>query len=83
MRSPISILNCFAAAATTLFIAGPAQALTVVPTGLEPGDEYRLVFVTDGITRANSTDISFYNDFVTNDVAGSQRIADCRGQIVD
>ncbi|MDJ0732426.1 MAG: PEP-CTERM sorting domain-containing protein [Crocosphaera sp.] len=62
----------FAATATTMLVAGAAQALTVVPTDLNPGDEYRLVFVTDGTRDATSSDISVYNDFVTNDVTGSQ-----------
>lgn len=74
INSSIRLLNSisFASAATTLLIAGAAQALTVVPTDLNPGDEYRLVFVTDSRRNATSDDISVYNDFVTNDVAGSQ-----------
>ncbi len=43
----------------------------VVPTGLNPGDQYRLVFVTDGTRDATSTNINDYNTFVTNEVTGS------------
>ena len=37
----------------------------VVPIGLNPGDRYRLVFVTSGTRNATSTLISDYNAFVT------------------
>lgn len=48
-------------------LAGGAEAGTVVtvPTDLNPGDQYRLVFVTNGARNALSTDIADYNDFVT------------------
>jgi hypothetical protein len=36
------------------------------PAGLNPGDKYRLVFVTSTTTDATSPDISYYNSFVTN-----------------
>jgi hypothetical protein len=42
-----------------------AQVWTV-PPGLNPGDKYRLVFVTDGNYRALSKHISDYNTFVTD-----------------
>jgi len=59
-------------ALATLATAGAAQAaLVVVPPGLNPGDQYRLVFVTDGTRNAQSTDINDYNTFVTNQVTGS------------
>ncbi|MDE2938912.1 MAG: cadherin domain-containing protein [Chloroflexota bacterium] len=35
-----------------------------LPEGLEPGDEFRLLFVTDGGTTASSTNIDDYNVFV-------------------
>jgi len=35
------------------------------PTGLNPGDEYRLVFVTSTTRDATSSDIADYNAFVT------------------
>jgi hypothetical protein len=37
------------------------------PSGLNPGDKFRIVFVTDGTTLATSTSISTYNTFVAND----------------
>jgi len=61
---------CFVSgvALATLVTASAAQAaLVVVPTGLNPGDQYRLVFVTDGTRDAQSTDINTYNSFVTNE----------------
>ena len=44
--------------------AAPAAPI-VVPAGLSPGDQYRLVFVTSTITDATSPDIAYYNSFVT------------------
>jgi len=59
-------------ALATLVTASAAQAaLVVVPPGLNPGDQYRLVFVTDGTRDATSTNINDYNNFVTNQVTGS------------
>jgi hypothetical protein len=70
MKLQLGILSGVALA--TLATAGAAQAaLVVVPTGLAPGDQYRLVFVTDGTRDATSTDINDYNTFVTNQVTGS------------
>ncbi len=49
--------------------AARIDALVVtVPTDLNPGDQYRLVFVTSTTTTATSTDINTYNTFV-NDLA--------------
>jgi len=46
-------------ALATLVTASAAQAaLVVVPPGLNPGDQYRLVFVTDGTRDATSTNIN-------------------------
>jgi len=59
-------------ALATLVTASAAQAaLVVVPPGLNPGDQYRLVFVTDSTRNATSTNINDYNNFVTNQVTGS------------
>lgn len=41
-----------------------ASAAVFVPTGLQPGDTYQLVFVTKGTRDALSTDINDYNAFV-------------------
>jgi hypothetical protein len=41
------------------------------PAGLKPGDKFRVVFVTDGMTAATLTDISAYNSFVTMQAGGA------------
>jgi PEP-CTERM motif len=41
------------------------------PAGLSPGDSFRFVFVTDGTTTATSTEISYYNNFVTAQAGGA------------
>ena len=70
MKLQLGILSGVALAAT-LGTAGAAQAaLVVVPTGLAPGDQYRLVFVTAGARDATSTNINDYNTFVTNQATG-------------
>ncbi|MCA8974641.1 MAG: PEP-CTERM sorting domain-containing protein, partial [Planctomycetes bacterium] len=43
-----------------------AQGLNY-PAGLQPGDEYRVLFVTDSSRDATATDISTYDAFVTAD----------------
>ena len=59
-------------ALATLVTSGAAQAaLVVVPPGLNPGQQFRLVFVTDGTRNATSTNINDYNAFVTNEALGS------------
>ncbi|MGA2769628.1 MAG: PEP-CTERM sorting domain-containing protein [Bryobacteraceae bacterium] len=48
-------------------IASRSDAATIitVPLNLNPGDIYRLVFFTSTLTDATSTDINYYNNFVT------------------
>ncbi|MHC4447678.1 MAG: hypothetical protein ACYSXF_07870 [Planctomycetota bacterium] len=47
-------------------LGGTAAAVPItVPADLNPGDQYRLVFVTSTDTQAGSTDIADYNAFVT------------------
>jgi hypothetical protein len=41
------------------------------PTGLTAGDTFRFVFVTDGTTKATSSDISTYDSFVTAQAEGA------------
>ncbi|NCR77087.1 MAG: PEP-CTERM sorting domain-containing protein [Microcystis aeruginosa K13-06] len=62
---------CAGVALATLGTSAAQAALVVVPPGLNPGDQYRLVFVTDGTRDATSSDIDDYNNFVTNEVTGS------------
>ena len=56
------LLGRLCAALCTL-TALSAQAITV-PEGVEPGQTYQLVFVTDGTMDALSSDIADYNSFV-------------------
>ena len=66
MKLPfLGILSGFALA--TLGISGAAQAAILLPS-LNPGDQYRLVFVTSGTRDATSSNIADYNNFV-NDAA--------------
>jgi hypothetical protein len=58
-------------ALATLGTSAAQAALVVVPPGLSPGDQFRLVFVNDGKRDATSSDIDDYNNFVTNQVTGS------------
>src|SRR5690349_5670387 len=46
-------------------VASYAAPVTV-PTSLNPGDQYRLAFVTSTTTDATSTSTFYYNTFVTN-----------------
>ena len=51
-------------------------AVLTQPAGLNPGDQYRIVFVTSAKGDATSTDIAHYDAFVTNTAnAGSQLAA--------
>lgn len=53
--------------AVGLCSAGPARAaLTVVPAGLDPGDQFRVAFVTSTMRNGTSSIISDYDQFVTS-----------------
>lgn len=45
--------------------AAQAQSIITVPTGLSPGDQYRLLFVTSTKRDATSSNIADYNSFVS------------------
>jgi hypothetical protein len=45
-----------------------SAAVVTIPTGLNPGDQYRLTFVTSATRDATSTNIADYNAFVTSAV---------------
>ncbi len=53
--------------------AGTASAGLVIstPGGLNPGDHFRILFVTSGITQAVAGDISTYDTFVNTDANGA------------
>jgi hypothetical protein len=50
-----------------LTVHSAAAAPITVPTGLNPGDQYRLAFVTTARRNATSPNIADYNAFVTNE----------------
>jgi len=54
----------------------PVPDITSVPTDLNPGDQYRLAFVTSHQTTATSTDIADYNTFGTNVANTVQELED-------
>lgn len=69
------MMKCFVISLTSLILlavlATTAQAEPItVPTDLNPGDQYRLVFVTSTTRNATSSDIADYNDFVSDVAAG-------------
>jgi hypothetical protein len=53
--------------------SGRAEAGTILntPAGLSPGDTFRFVFVTDGLTNAASSNIDDYNSFVNTQAGGA------------
>jgi hypothetical protein len=62
-------------AVTLLVSCLESAAIVTVPAGLNPGDQYRLVYVTTSITTALSTDMSYYNGVVQSDVALSAELS--------
>ena len=55
-----------AACAVLMSAANVFAAIITLPTILNPGDNYRLAFVTSGTRDASSSNIADYNTFVTN-----------------
>jgi hypothetical protein len=52
--------------------APPIKADTILlPSDLQPGQTFQIAFLTSGTTSAVSTDISYYNNFVTNAAAAA------------
>ena len=67
MRTSLAV---FLFAALAAFVGPSRCALAepiTVPSGLHPGDQYRLAFVTSTTRDATSSDIADYNNFVTAD----------------
>ncbi|SIS75182.1 PEP-CTERM sorting domain-containing protein [Neptunomonas antarctica] len=57
----------FMAVTAVVMTATPVMAApTTAPTFLNPGDQYRLAFLTQGKINGNSSAISTYNNFVTS-----------------
>lgn len=62
-------LRLFVVVGLCLFTGLEVRADLIIgtPSGLSPGDQFRIVFLTVGTTQATSGDIGSYNTFVTND----------------
>lgn len=71
VKSFTSVLSVATVVGMTAFSLSAQAAIVTVPSGLNPGDRYRLVFVTDGRRDPLPADIADYNSFVTNQVTGS------------
>ncbi|MCY4564225.1 MAG: hypothetical protein OXE40_07065, partial [Gammaproteobacteria bacterium] len=85
----LGLLVLAAVAALLLLPADPAQAQasqTVpsdwehIPDGIEPGDSFRLLFVTSTTTTAQSADIADYNKFAQTRAAVDSNLAGFSGQ---
>jgi hypothetical protein len=50
-------------------IAARADLDISTPPGLNPGDQFRIVFLTQGVTQATNSNIGYYNTFVNNDAS--------------
>ena len=59
--------NRFAIVLLALLGGTPLSAGVILPSGLTPGSQYQLIFVTAGVHNAVSTNIGDYNSFVTNE----------------
>ncbi len=70
-----ALMGCAAIAST------PAKADVMTPAGLVPGDTFQIVFVTSTTTTATNSDISYYDNFVTN-LAGAAGLTTYNGATV-
>jgi hypothetical protein len=59
------VISCCTLLLMLLTVSAGEAAPIVVPTDLNPGDSYHLAFATSTTTAVSSTDINFYNSFVT------------------
>ncbi|MDP1592516.1 MAG: hypothetical protein Q8M07_32435, partial [Prosthecobacter sp.] len=81
MNTP-RLLGTFIAGALLLATGGtPANAQLRPPPGLAPGERYRFVFVTSGTGDATNTDITPYDNFVSN-AAVAAGLTEYQGQAV-
>jgi hypothetical protein len=68
MRKSLAVL--FVAALTSItFPATHLMAVFIPPSGLGPGSQFQLIFVTTDTTAASSSTIGTYNSFVTGEAA--------------
>jgi len=61
-----SLYRAFCTGFITLLLAGASYADIYLPSGLNPGDKYRIAFVTSVIRDAQSSNINDYNSFVNS-----------------
>jgi hypothetical protein len=54
-----------------LCLVADARAGIIIPTGLSPGDQFRIVFVTTTTTDATSSALSYYDSLVQGDAAAA------------
>lgn len=67
MRNPIAVLPL---ATIILIVLSPTAIMAdFIPPNLPPGSQYQLIFVTADFITATSSDINYYNTFVTNEAA--------------
>ena len=63
----VNILKSFCTFALLIWMAAVANAYQIaVPESLNPGDQYKLIFLTSQTTDAFSSDIQTYNQFASN-----------------
>ena len=68
MKKLLSVLSVFALAAIA---AGTASAGSIAtPTGLNPGDQFRIVFLSTTTTPATNSNLSTYDSIVSSDATG-------------
>ncbi len=65
-----SRLKTAAVAGMALVSSMASAAEITTPTGLNPGDSFYVVFVTNGSYQGNSADISVYDSYVSAEAAG-------------
>lgn len=66
MRLPVISRMLLVLTVAVVGIASRSEAATIIlPAGLNPGDHYRLIFVTSTTRDATSSNIADYNDFVS------------------
>ena len=68
MKKLLSVLSVFALAAIAAGTASAGQIAT--PTGLNPGDQFRIVFLSSTTTQATSSDLSTYDNIVSSNANG-------------
>ncbi len=67
---------CLAVSSLGLTAFSTLAAPITIPTGLNPGDQYRIAFVTSTIRDATSSNIADYNAFVT---AAANKVSELAG----